>query len=196
MDRSKNSGNPPVRILHSLRRPHEFFGRVRSLRFAHGRLPVRVGVLEEDHVAYAHTLGAAHRRAVAKRGRRFEETQLRLKELLLIALGSARPKDVAAIAGCVWRQGVDHALPGLKLPVVGAAEGEIYFQSPLRWIDALESRAYLEHGDALVYPRPPDVGQVPLEVRGLVDNLVEDRTAVSAFAAIEEDATVEDGVHP
>ncbi len=81
------------------------------------------GVIEEDHIAQPYALSAAHRRAVAKRGRRLEEPQLRLEELLLVALGGARPEDVAAVARRVGRQGVDHTLPGLELPIFGSPEG-------------------------------------------------------------------------
>lgn len=65
------------------------------LRLPYGGLPVVVGVLEEDHVAILLARRAALPHYVPQRGRRLEETELRLEVLLTVRLGVYRPEAMS-----------------------------------------------------------------------------------------------------
>src|SRR5215207_8533276 len=187
----------PVRVL--LQCPRHLHGLRRwawILGLLYGALPVRVGVLEEDHVPILFAGGAAFLHDVPQGGRRLEEPQLRLEVFLAVLLGLARPEDVARIEEHLGRQGIDATLPDLQLPVCGGPEREVHLETPFLGVHLHEVGSYVEDGDALVVPRPSDVREVALEPWHLVDLLVIGRAAVTAFAPIIEDARMKHGVHP
>jgi hypothetical protein len=99
----------PVGIgsLYGLRR------RARILGLVDRALPVRVGVLEEDHVAVLFAGGAALLGDVPQRRSRLEEPQLRLEVLLPVHLRVYRPEGIGAVHEHLGRQGVDAVLPDL-----------------------------------------------------------------------------------
>ena len=83
------------------RRLNRFKSRARSLGLVDGVLPVGVGVLEENLVAQPFAGDAALRLDVAQRGRRLEESQLRLEVLLAVLLRLTRLEDITRVAGHV-----------------------------------------------------------------------------------------------
>src|SRR3982074_2428076 len=93
------------------------FGPQGLLRFAHRQLPVLPDVVVKDSLAKLHPLRAAFLRNVAVGGRRFEQSQLRAKERVLISLRGARPESIRRIADHLMRQGVERFLPALELPI-------------------------------------------------------------------------------
>ena len=118
-----------------------------------------------------------------------------MKVLLTVFLGLARSEDVARIEEHLSRQGVDCMLPDLQLPVCRWPEREVDLETPFIGVHVHEVGSYVEDGDALVMPRPPDVREVALESRHLMNHLVEGRAAVGALAPIIEDARVKHGIH-
>jgi hypothetical protein len=101
-----------TRHLHGLRRWAWILG------LLYGALPVRVGVLEEDHVPVLFAGRAALLHDVPQRGRSLEEPQLRLEVLLAVFLGLAGPEHVARVEEHLGRQGIDTVLR-LACSVVG-----------------------------------------------------------------------------
>src|SRR5215208_4918174 len=187
----------PVRVL--LQCPRHLYGLRRwawILGLLYGALPVRVGVLEEDHVPVLFAGRAALLHDVPERGRSLEEPQLRLEVLLAVFLGLAGPEHVARVEEQLGWQGIDTVLPYLELPIGGGPEREIDLETPFVGVHLHKLGSYVQDGDALVVPGPSDVREVALEPWHLVDHLVIGRAAVTAFAPIIEDARVEDGIHP
>src|SRR5215212_11930420 len=86
-------------------------------------------------------------------------------------------------------------LPDLELPVGGRPEREVHPEVPVSGVLAEDPGRRLEHRDALVVPRPPDVGEMTLEPRRPSHRLEVGGPTVGALAPVVEDAGVEDRVH-
>src|SRR5829696_6087096 len=160
----------------------------RVLRFLYRVLPVRVGVLVEDHVAVLFAGTAALLHNVPQSRRRLKESQLRLEVLLAVHLRLYWPEGVGAVHEHLGWQGVDAMLPDLQLPIIGSSEREVAPEVPARGVITEEPCAHAEHGDALVVPWPPYVRDVALESRRLAHGFEVGRPTVGALAPVVEDA--------
>src|SRR5215203_6202511 len=126
--------------------------RARVLRLLYGTLPVRVGVLVEDHVAVLLARRVALPHDVPQRSRRLEEPQLRLEVLLAVHLGVYRPEGVGAVHEHLGRQGVYAVLPDLELPIAGGPEREVTSEVPGFGVPSEYPGRHAHHRDALVVP--------------------------------------------